>query len=76
MLEDSQIRLDALTHKYTLQKVWIMCPYLLEWDLIPFSKIYQAPNIDKYYGKGSPNQYIYHIHSLIGNAMSNDALMT
>lgn len=35
VLEDTQIKLDALAHRDTLQKVGIICPYPLEWDLRP-----------------------------------------
>lgn len=76
VLEDVQTKLDALTHKDTLQKVGIMHPYPSEWDLIPFLETYRALNINKYHRKGSPNQHLYHFHSLNGNAMDNDALMT
>lgn len=53
-----------------------MHTYLPEWDIISFSKTYQAPNIDKYHVKGSHNQLIYYFYSLIGNAMGNDELKT
>lgn len=59
VLEDIQTKLNALTHKETIQKVGIICPYPLEWDLIPFLDNYHALTIDKYYRKGSPNQRIF-----------------
>lgn len=52
-LEDIQSKLNTLTHKATIQKVRIISPYLLEWNLIPFPENYRVPNIDKYHGKGS-----------------------
>lgn len=54
----------------------IMHPYPLEWDLIPFPETYLVVNINKYHGKGSPNEHIYNFHSLIGNVMGDDALMS
>lgn len=65
-----------LSHIDTLQNMGIVCYYPLEYGLIPFPETYLVPNINKYYGKGCPNQHIYHFHSLIGNIMGNDALMT
>lgn len=47
-----------------------------KWNLIPFLETYRVLNIDMYHEKGSPNQCICHFHLLIGNAMSNDALMS
>lgn len=76
ILEDIQIKLDTLKHKDTLQKVGIVRPFSLEWDLIPFLETYQAPNIDKYHGNGFSNQHIYHFHSLIRNVVGNDLLLT
>lgn len=47
VLEGIQTKLDALTHKDTLQKVKIVHLHLPEWDLVPFPETYQAPNINK-----------------------------
>lgn len=75
VLEDIQTKLDVFTHKDTLPKKGIMLPYTLKWDLISFSDTFQAPNINKYSRKGSPNMHIYHFHSLIENVIDNGALM-
>lgn len=69
VLEDILTNMDVFMHKDTLQEAGIMHLYLPEWDLIPFLKIYQVPNIDKYHRKGSPNQHFYHFNSLIWNAI-------
>lgn len=40
----------------------------------PLPDNYRVPTIEKYHGKDSPNQHIYHFYLLIGKVMGNDAL--
>lgn len=76
VLEDIKTKLNALTHKDTLQKPgwYTLIHWSGTWSL--FRDLSSTKYWQKYYGKGSPNQHIYHFYSLIGNVMGNDALMT
>ena len=67
--------LKALANQGGLQDVGIIQPYPIEWDMAPYPPKFKAPILHTFDSKGSPNHHIYYFKSLIGNVVSNDALM-
>ena len=52
-----------------------MCPYLLEWDSVPYPQKFKPPTLHTYDDKSLPNQHIYYFLSQTGNMIDNDAIM-
>jgi len=75
VLKGIQAQIASLTQRDELKKVGAVCPYPLEWDLVPYLPKLKPPTLHTYDGKSSPNQRIYYFRSQASNVIYNDAIM-
>ena len=63
VIKSIQAQLASLTLRDELKKVGTICPYLLEWDSVPYSPKFKPPTLYSYDGKTLSNQHIYYFRS-------------
>jgi len=63
VLKGIQVQIVSLAQRDELKKAGMACPYLLEWNSVPYPPKFKPPTLHTYDSKSSPNQHIYYFRS-------------
>ena len=74
--DEFQNQLNALKLQQNMNKLGVVRPYPVEWDIVPYPAKFNPISLVQFDGNGSPSQHIYYFMAQTGFLTGNDAILT